>query len=120
MADSAPAKIRDASRSKQEARTFQETPELLPGLTGYDTQRCFFRQEQRAWRHPTRTVVLLEQPLFSRDLHSLPCATDFPYAASVGAPTAGATDVKAGKPDSQRGGINGALTLRPQLWPFKC
>lgn len=43
------------------------------------------------------------------------------YTASVGAPTAGATDVKAGKPDSQSRGINGALTSRlQQSWPFKC
>lgn len=57
---------------------------------------------------------------FSRDLHTFPCVSDLLHTVGVGAPTAGATDVKAGKPYSQCGGINGALTLQSQLWPFKC
>lgn len=60
-----------------------------------------------------RTVPLAEM------CRPSPVVPDRLHTASVGAPTAAATDVKAGKPDFQSRGINGALTSRPQSWPFK-
>lgn len=39
---------------------------------------------------------------FSRGLHTLPYVSDLLYTVGIGAPTAGATDVKAGKPDPEQ------------------